>query len=151
MLEQDITEVRKERHQITQEDFTPEEIVEILYQEMSEDLYSDFSKTIIDPCSGTGNILMYAIRRRLEYCQTNEDVYAAISTIYGTELMEDNVEECKKNILFNLLTITSKKKLNLDESKVLEILNHNIVATDTFKWDYKRWRPDCSDESIELF
>lgn len=151
MLEQDITEVRKERHQITQEDFTPEEIVDIMYQDFPEDLYTDFSKTIIDPCSGIGNLLLYAIKKRLEYCKTNEDVYAAISTIYGTELMEDNVDECKKNILFTLLSITSKKGMNLDESKVLAILNHNIVATDTFKWDYKHWKADHTGESLELF
>lgn len=30
MLEQDITEKRKERHKITQEDFTPPEIVSLL-------------------------------------------------------------------------------------------------------------------------
>lgn len=151
MLDQDITEVRKERHQITQEDFTPKEIVEIMYQDFPEELFSDFSKTILDPCAGIGNLLMYAIKRRMEYCQTNEDVYEAISTIYGTEMMEDNVDECKKNILFNLLTLTSKKSLNLDESKVLDILNHNIVATDTFKWDYKQWKADYSKESYELF
>lgn len=140
MLEQDKTAIRKERHKITQEDFTPEDVVDIMYQEFPEELYSDFSKTILDPCVGIGNLLLYAIKRRLEYCHTNDDVYAAISTVYGTELMEDNVDEAKKNILFTLLTITSKKGINLNEAKVLEILNHNIVATDTFKWDYKNWR-----------
>jgi type I restriction-modification system DNA methylase subunit len=151
MLEQDITEVRKERHQITQEDFTPEEVVDIMYQDCPEEMFSDFSKTILDPCSGIGNLLLYAIKRRLEYCKTNEDVYAAISTIYGTELMEDNVDECKKNILFTLLSITSKKGINLDESKVIEILNNNFQATDTFKWDYKHWKHDHTGESLELF
>lgn len=150
MLEQDKTEIRKERHKITQEDFTPEEIVDIMYQQFPDELYTDFSKTIIDPCSGIGNLLLYVIKKRLQYCNTNDDVYNAISTIYGTELMADNVEESKKNILFTILTNTSKKGLNLDESVILNILDKNIVCTDTFKWNYEEWKP-MSFGSVELF
>ena len=140
MLKDDINEKRKARHAITQEDFTPEEICEILCSDCDE-LFTDFSKTYLDPCSGTGNIIVYILKKRLEHCNTNEDVYNALRTMYGTELMEDNVEESNKNILYNIMICTSKKHLDLDESVILDILKHNIVHADTFKWDYENWKP----------
>lgn len=48
MLEQDITEKRKERHKITQEDFTPPEIVSLLcninYMENIDKMYDELVK-----------------------------------------------------------------------------------------------------------
>ena len=41
MLEQDISEKRKERHHITQEDFTPKHIVELLCED-SDDMDDEF-------------------------------------------------------------------------------------------------------------
>ena len=53
MLEQDITEKRKERHKITQEDFTSPEIVSlfcniIFYKDIDEE-YGIFTKNNISP------------------------------------------------------------------------------------------------------
>ena len=149
MLKDDITEKRKARHSITQEDFTPEAICEILCNDC-EELFKDFSKTYLDPCSGTGNIIVYILKKRLKYCNTNEDVYNALKTIYGTELMKDNVEESYKNILYNIMLCTSKKHLDLNESIILDILHRNIVCTDTFKWNYEEWRPYTEEELKQI-
>lgn len=153
MLDQDITEIRKARHAITQEDFTPEEIVKILYQEFPEELYIDFSKTILDPCAGIGNLLLYCIIKRIGNCNTPDDVYDAISTIYGTELMEDNVQEMHQRFLFKILELTTEKGWDLSEKKILDILKHNIVCSDTFKWDYQHWKPKVEETytSVALF
>ena len=64
MLNQDKTEIRKARHHMTQEDFTPPGIVEQMCSYFSEDLYKDFSKTVCDPCCGIGNILCFVIEKR---------------------------------------------------------------------------------------
>lgn len=139
MLKQDITDKRKERHQKTQEDFTPVEICKILFEGQYE-LFKDFSKTFCDPCCGTGNIIRYLVRERLKYCITKEDVYKALSSIYGTELMEDNTEECRSKILFDCLEWSSKNNIDLEDKKIIDILKFNIVCTDTFKWDYDNWK-----------
>lgn len=139
MLEQDITEKRKSRHAVTLEDFTPECVVSMLYDGFTDNiLYTDFSKTILDPCCGIGNILLYAIKQRLKYCKSSDDIYNALSTIYGTELMEDNVEECRQNIIS---VIKDNIEFEFDEVRVQAILERNIVCTDTFKWDYEKWEP----------
>lgn len=151
MLKEDITEERLARHKECQEDFTPNEVVQMLYNGIPESDFSDFSKNILDPCCGIGNILIYAIKHRLEFCTTNDDVYNALSTIYGTELIPENAEYARQRMLFTILTITSEKGMNLDESKILEILNKNIVATDSFAWDYKHWKPMPKSRMVELF
>ena len=139
MLKDDITEKRKARHQKTQEDFTPVEICHILFEGQDE-LFKDFSKTFCDPCCGTGNIIRYLLRERLKYCKIEEDVYNALKTIYGTELMEDNTEECKQKILIDCLKWSSSNDLDLKDKKLMQIIEHNIVCTDTFKWDYENWK-----------
>ncbi len=139
MLKDDITDKRKERHQKTQEDFTPVEICHILFEGQDE-LFSNFKKTFCDPCCGTGNIIRYLLRERLKYCKTEDDVYNALDTIYGTELMEDNTEECKQKILIDCLKWSSSNDLDLKDKKLMQIIEHNIVCTDTFKWDYENWK-----------
>ena len=139
MLKDDITDKRKERHQKTQEDFTPVEICKILFEGQDE-LYKDFSKTFCDPCCGTGNIIRYLLRERLKYCKVEEDVYKALETIYGTELMKDNTEECKQKILIDCLKWSSSHDLDLKDKKLMQIIENNIVCTDTFKWDYENWK-----------
>ena len=150
MLKEDINDKRKERHHITQEDFTPPEICELLCED-NDELYSDFTKTFCDICSGTGNIFIYVLKKRLKYCKSEEDVYNALRTMYGTELMYDNVEESYKNILYNLMTETSEMGFDLNDKTILNILRKNIVCTDTFKWDYENWKPMYESKQLELF
>ena len=139
MLKDDINEKRKARHQKTQEDFTPTEICRILFEGQDE-LFSNFKKTFCDPCCGTGNIIRYLLRERLNYCKTSTDVYKALETIYGTELMEDNTKECKQKILYDCLKWSSEHDVDLRDGKLISIIEHNIVCTDTFKWDYENWK-----------
>lgn len=144
------TDIRKERHKITQEDFTPVEIVNILLADQT-DLFTDFSKTYCDLCIGIGFIYIEILKRRLKNCKTTDDIIKAVSTMYGTELMADNVDECKKNILFEILKFTSSHNLDVNDSKIMKILNHNIVCTDTFKWDYENWKPINEPKCEALF
>ena len=134
MLAKDRTDKRKARHQECQEDFTPDSVLEILC-DVDDKLFTDFSKTFLDPCAGNGNIYIFVLKKRLYHCTEAEEIYSAIETMYGTELMQDNVDEFKERVL----EILNNYELNRD--RVLSILNHNIVCTDTFKWDYENWKP----------
>ena len=139
MLEKDITDKRKTRHKKTQEDFTPVEICHLLF-EGKDELFSNFKKTFCDPCCGTGNIIRYLLRERLNNCKKPIDVYKSLETIYGTELMEDNTEECRQKILYDCMKWSSKHNVNLIDRKLMSIIEHNIVCTDSFKWDYENWK-----------
>ena len=141
MLKSDITKERKARHHITQEDFTPVEIVKEMCDMVSSEIFTNFSKTFCDPCCGIGNILCYVLEKRLQYCNSQEDKVKAISTIYGVELMQDNVDECKERI-YNLVGKTPE---------IEKIVNHNIVCSDFFKWDFENWKPINEQISVKLF
>ena len=141
MLKSDITKERKARHHITQEDFTPVEIVKEMCDMVSSEIFTNFSKTFCDPCCGIGNILCYVLEKRLQYCNSQEDKVKAISTIYGVELMQDNVDECKERI-YNLVGKTPE---------IEKIVNHNIVCSDFFKWDFENWTPINEQISVKLF
>ena len=149
MLEQDITQKRKDRHHITQEDFTPPEVIEMLFKDIPQDLYIDFSKTFCDPCAGIGNILVYVLNRRLEYCKSEDDILNALSTLYGVELMEDNLEELHYTLL-NAILINSEYNSNIFISKILEILKRNFVCSDTMEWNFEKWEKKKSN-IIKLF
>lgn len=149
MLEQDITQIRKERHSKTQEDFTPDNVLDIMFDD-KHDLYSDFDKTFLDPSAGNGNIILYLLRHRLSRCQCVEEVEKACSTIYGIELMPDNVDECKSRI-YDLI---QDYGFNCNK-KIKDIIDANIVCSDFFEWDIDNWRPlkqnkSCAKE-ISLF
>ena len=93
MLENDITDKRKERHHITQEDFTPDVIVEMMLNKLPKDTFTNFSRKVLDNSCGIGNFLVAILQRRLKKCKTPNDALRAIKTIYGVELMADNVEK----------------------------------------------------------
>ena len=139
MLKEKKKKKRKARHQKTQEDFTPVEICKILFEGQDE-LFKNFKKTFCDPCCGTGNIIRYLLRERLNYCKESKDVYEALETIYGTELMEDNIGECHQKMLYDCMKWSSENNVDLIDRKLISIIEHNIVCTDTFKWDYENWK-----------
>lgn len=170
------TDIRKDRHHITQEDFTPPEIVDLLLDGQDE-LFSDFSKTFLDPCIGIGFIYIGVLKERLKHCKTSDDILDAIRTMYGTELMQDNVDECKLNIISCIRGFIAENELVPEDKKtfifwdrslvpedtrafqpksrfyndVQKILDHNIVCTDTFKWDYENWCLIKEEKAMPLF
>ena len=151
MLKQDITEVRKARHKQTQEDFTPPEVIKMLC-DRNELMFEDFSKTVCDPCCGSGNILRYILKERYKHCESEQDLIAALSTMYGTELMQDNTEECHMKILRDIKEYFTEHKISYNEENIKPILEKNIVCADTFKWDYENWKPiEEKSTSVALF
>lgn len=128
MLKETKTEERLNRHKITQEDFTPENLVEGLFAHVPEDVFTDFTKTVLDPACGTGNIINYVLARRLEHTETPEQAIEALSTLHGVELMADNVEE-NKEIIRRMLV---ERYPGIDMVAVDQVLDRNIVCGDAF-------------------
>lgn len=140
MLKGTITQDRLERHKYAQEDFTPTSVINIMLSQLNdESLYSDFNKTFCDTSIGVGNIYIDVLKRRLQYCNSEEQIYSAISSMYGTELISDNVIECKENIIKEIMSFCMLKNIQTSKDKLYNILNKNIVCTDFFSWDFEKW------------
>ena len=121
---------RKERRRQTAEDFTPLELVNEMLDKLPAKVLQDQFKTFCDPAAGNGNFLIQVLQRKLD---NGHDPIQAISTIYGVELMPDNVEEMKDRLLELIPTNLHKK--------AREIINHNIRCHNSLTWDWDNWRP----------
>jgi len=118
----------KLRVKFTSEIFTKTEDVQTCLDEFEEDVWLDINQKFIDASCGDGQFLSEVIIRKME--QSNCTLEQALSTTYGVELMEDNVELCKKRLAGPNPTM-----------KILKILDKNIVCADALTYDYSFGRP----------
>jgi hypothetical protein len=115
-----------ERVQITAEVFTKTELVmEILngIELSNPELFNNPTKTFIDNCCGDGQFLSEIVIRKME--RNGSTLIQALSTIYGVELMEDNVLECRKRLSGPNPT-----------EEIIRLLNKNIVHANALTYDY---------------
>jgi len=112
----------------TAEVFTPTDDVRKILNEYPINLFTDINKTFLDNSCGDGQFLSEVIIRKME--QSNCTLEQALSTTYGVELMEDNVELCKKRLAGPNPT-----------QEILDILDKNIVCADALTYDYSFGEP----------
>ncbi|MCW9710734.1 hypothetical protein L5B71_07745 [Avibacterium sp. 21-586] len=119
------------------------------------------SATFLEPACGTGNFLIEILRRKLAVAAENyqdkskrkkhvkspsqlsyeRDVILAVSSLYGIELLEDNVKACRKRLFdfaaqeYVRLFPHSQKAECLDAIDCL--LHFNIVLGDALKMEVK--------------
>ena len=111
----------------TAEVFTPTSLVQEMLDKLEEQdptLFSDPNKTFLDNSCGDGQFLSEVVIRKME--RSGCTLEQALKTTYGVELMEDNVNECRKRLAGPEPT-----------PEILEILNKNIVCHDALTYDYK--------------
>jgi hypothetical protein len=114
------------RVKVTAEVFTKTElVVEILdkIESAQPDIFSTVTKKFIDNCCGDGQFLSEVVIRKME--RSGCTLEQALSTTYGVEFMEDNVNECRKRLAGPEPT-----------ERIWEILNKNIVHHDALTYDY---------------
>jgi len=110
----------KERISKLGEVFTPTELVLEMLDELPVEMWED-GKTFLDPTCGNGQFLVQVLKRKIALGHKE-----TLSTIYGADIMQDNVSECKER----LLAIAGNTKANR------KILNTNIVCEDGLVYDY---------------
>ena len=131
------TDVRKDRRKGkggTQEFFTPYSIIKRMCDKIPDENWADHEKTWLEPCMGDGNFICYIIWNRIQH---GIDWQTALKTLYGVELMTDNVIECHDRVI----DLLAKLGIEFDERTARKIMNKNLVCSDFFKWDFEHWRP----------
>jgi len=111
----------------TAEVFTPTSLVQEMLNKLEQQnptLFLDPNKTFLDNSSGDCQFLSEVVIRKMEKSECTLE--QALKTTYGVELMEDNVNECKKRLSGPNPT-----------PEILEIVNKNIVCHDALTYDYK--------------
>jgi type I restriction-modification system DNA methylase subunit len=126
-----------EREQVrikaTGEVFTPTPLVEEILNNMDPELFTDSTKTLLDPSCGDGQFLASILYRKVE---NGIDFETALSTLYGVELMPDNVEECRKRLLCG-------------REDLRHIVETNIVCHNALTYDYSFNGTNFTDKELQ--
>lgn len=104
----------------TGEIFTPTDLVQEILDQLPQEQFQDPDKTFLDPSCGDGQFLGEVLIRKIE---NGIDFETALSTIYGVDLMQDNVELCRKRLLCG-------------REDLRHIVEKNIVCHDALTYDY---------------
>lgn len=94
----------------------------------------------LEPACGDGNFLVEIVRQRLEHIKHNPNyrpkdkrefvIIHMISSIYGVDIAEDNIAECKKRIRDEIFAYTPKKSSAAFLLTLQNILDSNIQLGD---------------------
>jgi len=109
------------RVKATGEVFTPTPLVQEILEQLPHDTFTDLNKTVLDPACGDGQFLGEVLIRKMENGSTFEQ---ALGTIYGVDLMEDNVELCRERLLCG-------------REDLRHIVEKNIVCADGLRYHYR--------------
>jgi hypothetical protein len=108
------------RVKATGEVFTPTELVREMLERIPVEQFTDPSKTFLDNSCGDGQFLGEVLIRKMENGSSFEE---ALSTIYGTDLMIDNVDLCRDRLLCG-------------QEQFRHIVEQNIQCRDGLKFGY---------------
>ena len=109
------------RVKATGEVFTPTNLVQEVLDQLPHEQFTDTTKTFLDPSCGDGQFLGEVLIRKMENGSTFEQ---ALGTIYGVDLMEDNVELCRERLLCG-------------REDLRYIVERNIVCADALRYHYR--------------
>jgi hypothetical protein len=111
----------KVRVKATGEVFTPTPLVQDVLGKIPESQFKDPSKTFLDNSCGDGQFLSEVLIRKIENGSTFEQ---ALSTIYGVDMMQDNVNLCRERLLCG-------------QEHLRSIVEQNIVCADGLRYHYR--------------
>jgi type I restriction-modification system DNA methylase subunit len=114
------------RVRATGEVFTPTPLVQEVLDQLHQELFTDSTKTFLDPACGDGQFLSEVLIRKLE---NDIDFETALSTIYGVDLMPDNVRLCRDRLLCG-------------QEHLRHIVEKNIVEADGLEYKYLFGEPE---------
>ena len=111
----------------TSEVFTPNTLVRHMLDTFVEP--ESIKDNFLDPSCGDGQILSEILIRKLMLLDKEEITYEefgkALSTIYGVDLMIDNVDLCRKRL-----------SCGIKEKNIVNIVEKNIVRHDAIIYEY---------------
>ena len=115
----------------------------------------------LEPACGNGNFLEAILRQRLEHLKQDKQewhpknrefsVLKILSTIYGVDIAEDNIDECKKRLRGVIFDYLPKKTTKEFLFAMEEIMNTNIIVGDMLNGTHKIFFTEYSTPAKGLF
>jgi type I restriction-modification system DNA methylase subunit len=120
------------RVKATGEVFTPTKLVREMLEQIPIEQFQDATKTFLDNSCGDGQFLGEVLIRKMENGSTFEQ---ALQTIYGVDLMQDNVNLCRERLLCG-------------QTHLQHIVEKNIVCHDALTYDYSFNGTDLNQDDL---
>jgi hypothetical protein len=129
-------ERERNRVKVTAEVFTPDDLATDFINKFPEDLFKKNDKTFLDNCCGDGQLLSVVLYKKIK---NSIDFETALSTIYGVDLMPDNVKLCQDRLLCG-------------RDDLRHIVEQNIVCADALTYHYRfdGTDADVTDHDLQL-
>lgn len=114
--------IERERSRVkaTGEVFTPTPLVQEVLDQLDQESFRIPGHTFLDPSCGDGQFLSEVLIRKLE---SGQEFGVALESIYGVDLMQDNVNLCRERLLCG-------------HEEFRHIVERNIVCHDALTYDY---------------
>jgi len=117
------------RVKATGEVFTPTPLVQEILDKIPIEVFADPFKTFIDPSCGDGQFLGEVLIKKVQELEKNnipveQGFEIALRTIYGVDLMIDNVDLCRERLLCG-------------QEHLRHVVEENIYQADGLKFSYE--------------
>ena len=125
--------------------FTPTPLVLAMLNELPDEVWEE-NKTFLDPTCGNGNFLIHILNRKIK---SGHSPLQALKTIYGLDIMKDNIMECRLRLL---KIISLFEEITKEHIKAVTI---NVRWLNSKKWkngtlDYDMtFKNNCNNKDIE--
>lgn len=123
----------RSRVKATGEVFTPTPLVREMLDQLPVEVFTNPTKTFLDNSCGDGQFLGEVLIRKMENGSTFEE---ALSTVYGVDMMQDNVDECRRRLLCG-------------RTDLEHIVRKNIVCHDALTYDYSFNGTDLNQADLQ--
>jgi type I restriction-modification system DNA methylase subunit len=116
--------------------FTPTFLAQQILDSLDQSLFTDPVKNFLDPSCGDGQFLSEVLIRKIK---NGIDFEIALSTIYGVDLMSDNIKLCHDRLLCG-------------REELRPIVEQNIVCADALSYHYRfdGTDPTLSDQDLHV-
>jgi type I restriction-modification system DNA methylase subunit len=134
-------EKRENRKRQTAEVFTPSKLINEMLDKMPDEVWEEKEdNNFLDPSCGNGNFLVWVLLKKI---RKGHDPSGALKTLYGLDIMKDNIKECRRRLL-KIISIETDVML-----EDVETVFTNIRFIDSKKIDEKNGKLVFPDGSLD--
>ena len=94
--------------------YTNEREVKAMCDLIPKEIWQNIDSTFLEPACGNGNFIVEILKRKLELCKKENEVYRAYNSIWGIDILQDNCEETKSRMIELCPKYADKTKLPLN-------------------------------------
>lgn len=123
------------RIKATGEVFTPDGAVADMLQTLPADYFADPARTVLDPACGDGQWLARVLWLKL---MVGIEFKTALMSLFGVDIMEDNVTECRRRLLCG-------------REDLRGIVERNIICRNSLEYDFSFNGTNMTNQELDQF